>query len=161
MSLPGVLTGIAAVVTATGVLIGALQPVVTYLSGFFPSPVSPDPNRRRETVEVGTSPVEIDGISVRILRARQTTDNGAALVDLDYRVTTGADSAPHDPKSFVRLMVRGELKEPTWASATARVPPRSEEDFAVKFPAPSTLGHSVEFRFGEVSPRDVRVQLTR
>ncbi len=92
----------------------------------------------------------VDRVGVKILALRRVRDQNATLVELDYRITTGAEFAWHNPASFVKLISNGVTLAPISASASARnLVSNSQDDFSAKFLVPTDKAAQVIFRFGE------------
>jgi hypothetical protein len=158
-TLSGVLTGLAALVTAIGgLVIGLHQADLLPLLFNAPSTTSWEtPNENTVPVPPGT--MQVEGVAVKIGTVRRSRDRGATLVTLNYSVTTGADFSRHDPSRFVRLFSDGVARPPVWASAPARaLAPNSRQDFSVRFSLPSAEA-SIVFRFGEEHYLDLPAQV--
>jgi hypothetical protein len=166
MSLQGIMTGIAAVLTAVAGLLVALHQVGLFPRpsdtietlpappGASPSPVPKPGPERAETARV-------DGVEVSILGAKRSFEAGAAFVDIDYEVATGSGFVSHDPASFVKFVTGGQAVAPVWTSVTTRgLSPNSRADFAVRFQVPSDSAKKIVLRFGETHYLDLPVQLT-
>ncbi len=160
-TLPGVLTGLAAVVTALGALVGALHQA--HLLPSFethstppstPSPETPRPESN-SVIRPGLPAVlpntvqQVEGVGVRVGAVRRRRDKEQTFVELDYTVITGQQPSWHDPPHFVKLVSGVEVLKPVWASASASdLQPNSRQSFLVRFPPPRGDA-SIVLRFGE------------
>jgi hypothetical protein len=154
-TLSGVLTGLAALLTAIGSLVVGLHQanLLPWLPDA-PSTTSQEaPNRTSVPVPGTLSALpQVEGVGVKIVTVRRSRDRdrGATFLDLHYSVTTGsADFFQHDPIHFVQLILDGVAHMPVSASAPAKyLPSHSQQDVLVRFPLPPEAA-SIVFRFGE------------
>jgi hypothetical protein len=149
-TLPGILTGIAAVITALGGLITVLLPIfrngtdITSRSqtGLATSKVHQE---AAVTPQPGT-PVRVDDVWVDIAEVRRFVDQGKPFLSLIYRVSTRSSFAHHDPSRFVRLIAGNTTAEPYWAPPSVDVPPHGLQHIRVIFAAPGSS--PAIFQFG-------------
>jgi hypothetical protein len=149
-TLPGVLTGIAAIITALGGLITVLLPIFRN---------NPDTASRSQpgittskvqqgatvTPQPGT-PVRVDDVWVDIAEVRRFVDQGKPFLSLIYRVSTRTSFAHHDPSRFVRLVAGNTTTEPYWAPPSVDVPPQGLQHIRVIFAVPGSS--PAIFQFG-------------
>jgi hypothetical protein len=164
-TVPGVLTGLAALLTAVGSVVVALHqagllsppPVKTppALQEVLPKPVVPPmpaPASVPAPTNVPDALMQVEGVGIKILAVWRTRVRSATLVNLRYTVTTGSDFSRHDPAHFVTLVSGDNLLTPVWVSAPARdLPPNSRQEILLRFASPPGASSSVVFRFGEES----------
>jgi hypothetical protein len=149
-TLPGILTGIAAIITAVGGLITVLLPIfrTTADSTPKPPPVFPTPGIQQDatiTAQPG-NPVRVDEVWVDIAEVRRYVDQGRPFLSLIYRVSTRTGFVRHDPSRFVRLVAGHATTEPAWAPPPVDVPPQALQHIRVNFAAPGP-GPAI-FQFG-------------
>jgi hypothetical protein len=168
-TLPGVLTGFAALLGAIGGLLATLHQV-----GIFPRPrdpvsvpvpINPSPDRPNlppppvPTPE-RTETAQVDGVTITILEARKSAERDASFLDVRYKVATGQDYVDHYPASFIRLASGGQAMAPIWTSvAPSRLGPNSRTEFAIRFPAPADLGKNIVLLVGEKHPVELPMQV--
>jgi hypothetical protein len=169
-TLQGVLTGVAALLTAVGGLVVALQQ--TGLLPFSSRP-SPTPVNHSEPAPLPVSPPDpvnpssgasgrVEGVGIKILDARRVSEGGATFVELHYRVTNGSEFRPHDPARFVKLVSDGRTLTPTLVPAKEpALPLNGDQDFSVRFRSPPELSPSVVFRFGEEHHLDLSAPVVK
>lgn len=166
MSLQGIMTGIAAILTAVAGLLVALHQVGLFSRSSdaietLPAPPGPPPSPAPQPAHERTGTARVDGVVVSILSAKRSFEGGAAFVDIDYEVATDSGFVNHDPASFVKLVTGGHAVAPVRASVSARgISPNSRSDFAVKFQVPPDSAQRILVRFGETHYLDLPVQLT-
>ena len=159
-TLPGVLTGVAAMLTALGGLATAASP---YLSAFTRtravddgSRQRMDPKKPREPTSAPTTQRRVGEVWIGNLEIRRSVDRGTTSIDLYYRVTTGAGFVRHDPSRFVRVVSNGRAVAPSWAPPAMDMPAYSSQDLRVVFSV--ALTGPIVFRFGEEQPIDISLQ---
>jgi hypothetical protein len=149
-TLPGILTGVAALITAIGGLITVLLPLFRSNTDIAPrlQPGSTTPKTQRETVVIPPSgtPIRVDNVWVDIAEVRRFVDQGKPSLELVYRVSTRTSFARHDPSRFVRLVAGNATSEPYWAPPPVDVPPQGLQHIRVLFVAPEP--GSAVFQFG-------------
>ncbi len=121
-TLPGVLTGIAAVVTAvSGLLVAAHQagllggrwasaPAPPALGGAAPGPrpvVQPSIDRTP-----AGQPLRLGDLTITIVNLRSAEAGGAVTYDLHYRIALRDGVQRHDPRQVVRLVADAVAYEP-------------------------------------------------
>ena len=160
-SLPGILTGIAAILTALGGLITVLLPLFRANNDPAP-PLRPAlttqkvPGEATVTPLSGT-PIRADNVWIDISEVRRFVDQGKPSLELVYRVSTRTSFAHHDPSRFVRLIAGNTTSAPNWAPPAVDVPPQGLQHIRVIFPDPGST--PAVFQFG--SERTVRVPESR
>jgi hypothetical protein len=175
-TLPGVLTGVAGVLTAFAALLVALNQVG--LLGGKPSeerptigsdetgrksPAAPFPpiSSSLAASDRNSDTVEVDGVKVTVRGAQRRVEHDAPFLDVQYDVATGQNYVDHDPANFVKLMSGGKAVAPVWTSgAPSRLGPRSQTEFAIKFPDPADLGKKIVLVVGESQRVQLPVQVT-
>jgi hypothetical protein len=161
-SLPGIITALAALLTAITGLVVALNQVGLFSHGDHAQPrpeppiVTPPP---LVSPPIRGPTVKVDGVTVMVLSVRRTRDDGS-FVDVGYSVTPGPEYVRHDPANFVRLIASGSAIAPVWTSAPAQDLPAGSTAFGVKFRAPPGLAQKIVLRFGEAHPVDLSTKIT-
>jgi hypothetical protein len=185
-TLPGILTGIAAIVTAFSGLWVALQQTgvsprppepanrdeLRGIEPKSPSRSEPEPLDVARARSVGAEPpsaaaptnaAHIDGLDVTILSAQSEPANGASFVLVQYRVKTGSEPVWHDPINFMKLLSGGqEIASVSTSNAAGYLPSKTEANFAMKFPVASESSQQLRLRLlGSHHRLDIPIQLTQ
>jgi hypothetical protein len=161
-TLPGVLTGLAALLTATGGLLKILDEAKVLrlfshsdrvLSAPEPSTLPVPQPETPPGPHLGARQGEVDGVKVQILAVRPGPDRSTRALELHYRVVTGPDAFRHDPSNFVAAVSKAGVLAPQQAPSVMYLPPRTRQEVQVIFATDPAPGLS--FRFGSSRSLDL------
>jgi hypothetical protein len=171
-TLPGLVTALAALLTAVGGLLVTLNQIgwlkkppdtltpIRTNSGMETQNSPPNPPNFANSGKEPLSLYNVEGIEFKIVAMRRSESGGGSFIDLVYNIISGPATLPqHDPFRFIRLVWNGTVVEPVSTHVRAiGQSPNGSQQVSARFPA-LPAGVQAFFRFGEQQFVDVPVDV--